>query len=441
MSQRQELLDAIDGIALGGSGGTAQIGTGALSYLGYGLEAVKGVPVAAINDFLFVTTNGIVADPDVIRKNVMAGSRSAERIIRPSKFKIHGPLGHPLYGNAGAQFIMAALGMDTYLAAVSGTYTGLATANGVTTFISATALTPGAWATFGSGVNQQTRMLIPDPGVTNGWRVAGLNAANSTSAGGSVQQIAQHKFSPYPSTNALVYTLPSLTLEMNEGGQYAWQLPGSHVGKWNAKGGKEDVEISANMHCTEMPNYLGPGSFTAFAPTTSELADVARPFDINDGYVMTPVDVYGAGTSTIQPVISLEDWEFDWDNGMLEKAFWDGGQVYKVYPGLQKSTVKYKYALSAGRPDAFEDYLRQLHAVPMPFAASLAINVGTPAVPSWYAFGIYVPSTIMTKADVGRSVSDVLTMSVEADALITQAGADIADIFVANSTAAAYVGS
>jgi hypothetical protein len=423
-----------------------QIGTGALSYLGYALEATKGVPAAAINDFLFVTGNNITATPDVIRKNVLAGDRSAERIIRPSKFKIAGTLTHPLYGNSGAQFIMAALGMDTYVAAVPGAaYTSGTTTNGSTKFTSSDPLTPGAWVTFGTGAAQEPRQILPqsliDPAAgPNAWMVAALSAANQ-GATGTFDQPAQHKFSPIPHTNPLVYSLPSLTVEMNEGGQWAWQLPGCLVGKYNIKGGKEDVEVSNTIAGTVMPNKLPFGSFTAFNPTTSELADVARPFTINDGYVVVPGDPAASGASHLQIIDSIEDWEYDYDNGLLDKAFWDGGQVYKVYPGMQKSTIKYKYAIAAGRPDAYEDFLVQRHAVPIPFIASMALNIGTPILPSWYAYGLYVPSTIMTKADVSRSVSDVLTMNIEADALITAAGTPICSIFVMNSSTAAYVGT
>jgi hypothetical protein len=227
-------------------------------------------------------------------------------------------------------------------------------------------------------------------------------------------------------------------------GLWSWVLPGTYVDKLSIKGGKDVVETMADFVCTAQPQRKGgnasasqpsPGTPTAFAPTTAEQNDPAGTFSIQDGYLAVASDPSATGTSSVQNMPYLENWEFDWDNGMIQKPFWDGGRVYKAYPGIATAQMKYTYTNYSLRPSEFEDYIDTVLIQKPSFFADMANNIGSSSTPSWQAIGIYVPSQVISQPSIKRSLTDAQQIDVTTEAVYT--GTDMAQIDVLNSVTVA----
>lgn len=432
-------------------------GAAAFGYVGYQRETTKGQFVTP-TEFLFVQSHALNAVADVIRKEVFSGTRAAQRILKPAKFKLGGNLMHPLYGNMGTPFFLCSLGLEMYLAAVSITGTAFTTSttvnNGLTTFTasSTAGLKRGAWIAIGTGATQEIRQIVSIVGSTVG--VSRLEVtANQSAATLSCVQIAQHQFTTIPPTSVspLPMDLPTMSIETNEAGLYSWQWAGCYVGKTMLRAGKEDIEVTEDIVGTVLPvrrDATTTPTMTAFTPTTDEITDTINPYIINDGYVVVNSDPDATGASGLTRIPTLETWEFDWDNGMISKAYWDGLLVYKAYPGVQKCVVRYTYVNESKRPAEWEDFVASLNTQFVPFFASMAVNNGTLTAsksglaigdPDWRAFGVAVPTTVITKAEPTRAaVGDTIGMSIEADATLGPTGDQLASFFVVNNVLAAY---
>lgn len=531
--------------------------TGGTGFVAQSIESVpggSGTPGVAVTPtgFIPAVSAQIKAVWDMVKPEVMRGTRLTQAIMERARLKISGTIDWELNPSLGMEYVQGALGGTTTLAAVSASTTGaVTTTNGISTIPVSGAFVPGAVVlvnaatltapstaptvatsttggtglaastaytyevtflskygettvgpasaavTTGTGTtNSNSLSAIPTgPAGTTGrniYRASGgayalvdaiadnttttwtdtgsetagaappasntANAAgssteirqvvsyasgsltvgalttNATAASGiGVSQPAQTKYAnsllPAGYTNAL----PTLTVESNKGGEWAWRFPGTFVNELQFTMAKSDMKVQASVMGSADPIYCTATTSPAmvsYSPNATDEKNALRPLTSIDGFVVAAGDPDATGTSSLRAALGVTDVKLMLKNGLIEEPCFNGTHTYEIFPG-DKATLEVDYTeiATAKRPDVWTDYIEASQSTSFLVAASK--NYGTASAPDFGAVAFYVPTLKYSDAEDDEKIGAVDTFVRKAMALAPPgAPADYLQVFV-----------
>jgi hypothetical protein len=418
--------------------------TGGTGYLAHVLESIPGgtgtagTPVTPTS-FVPVTSQAIKAPWDMVKPEVMRGTRMAMAIMERARLKVAGPVAWELNPSLGLEYFTAALGGTSTLAAVAATATtaAVATINGVSTITVAGTFTVGAWVDVNvSSAGVQTagterRQVILAPGGTI---QVGALVTNVTAATGIfVMQPAQNKYANSLLAAGYSSALPTLTVESNKGGKWAWRFPGTYVDTFDIAMSKDAMTCTAGLMGSVDPIYLTGTTTPAmvgYAPVANDEKNALRPLTSIDGFIVSGGDPDATGTSTLRAALGVNDVKIQFKNGLLQEACMNGTHTYEVFPGDKAScAVDYTEIATAKRPDVWIDYIEASQATS--FFAGGSKNYGTATTPDLGSVGVYIPTMKFETSDDDEKIGSIDTFVRKGSALAPPgAPADYCQIYV-----------
>jgi len=428
-----------------------QAASGAFSVNGVGLETIFNT-YAAPTYWLFPESDTTAVIFDQLAKDVQSGGLNAARIFRVLKGKITGTWTYPLFATHGAPILLCAMGneatyiaagaADTVLAATPVTTTAGISTIKVTNTAGVTNYQSGNWITINTSTASEARQVLTGTNAAGGTITVGALKGNATAAAGTaVQLMGQHKLIQNPTS----LTVRSFSLEGQYALQWAWQLAGCLVSKWNCKVTNQQFQVTTTWSGSKINGTItGATGLTAVNPSTEENSDLIRPFAIPDsmfvGY-QDPLQAGGVTGTSVQESMGtyLTDFELDMSNALIEVPFHDGSQYYRVFPGVKgPSTIKYTYVMASGRFSEFQDYVANTANTTIPFFAGAAYNTANTGAMNWRGVGFYVPNLFLTVGTPQKVTNQLHTCLVEGKLTPPSGSGDSIQTFVMNEKSVVY---
>lgn len=417
--------------------------TGGTGYLAHAIESTPGgtgtpgTPVTPTS-FVPVTSQAIKAPWDMVKPEVMRGTRMAMAIMERARLKVAGPVAWELNPSLGLEYFTAGLGATSALPAVAATATTAAvtTTNGVSTITVAGTFTIGAWvdvnvSSAGAQTSSTERRQIV--GTGSGTIQVGALVTNAAAALGIyVTQPAQNKYANSLLAAGYSNALPTLTVESNKGGKWAWRFPGIYVNELAIAMAKDAMTCTASLMGSADPLYLTSTTTPAmvgYAPNATDEKNALRPLTTIDGFIVTGGDPDATGTSTLRAALGVTDVKINFKNGLIEEACMNGTHTYEIFPGDKSSCeIDYTEVATAKRPDVWIDYIEASQSTS--FFAGASKNYGTSATPDLGSVGFYIPTMKFETSDSDEKIGSIDTFVRKAAALAPPgAAADYLQVF------------
>ena len=297
--------------------------------IGLAIETVRGTPVAPT---FWAKVKGPKYKPDLtlLTDETLQGSMVQVYDLVPGlRYDSHGWDGYPRLDSFPV-YVRAELGSpDTLGTAATATTLSAAALAGATTISTTAALAAGDWVVVGSGLTQETHLVLSVASLV-ATLVYPLNYPQAS--GATVTGLTSHKFSLLNNDGSGGNQPPSVTITDFDGEEWR-QLSAAQLDKLTIKG-------TGNTLVDYTCDWFANGSIAPSAPSPAFTGSQALPSWTAN------IAINGV------PVTHVMDWEIDLGRGVKPIPALTGTQAYyEFFAGALTATGKITVVETAGAPE------------------------------------------------------------------------------------------